>query len=101
MRWAVVVIVMVSVGCTSTDDVVDRERCTKLRDRMITLRLKGLDATPGVNVSAHRAALGQAMGDDFINACQRTVTARQIECALAADDLTTAEACRSASVATN
>jgi len=101
MRWVgLLVIAVLGVGCSSNDDEVDRERCTKLRDQMITLRLKGLEATPGMNVSAHREALKQAMGDDFIAACQRTLTAQQIKCALAADDLATAEACSSASVAT-
>jgi hypothetical protein len=100
MRRAVVlVIALVGVGCSSNDDEVDREKCTRLRDQMITLRLKGLEGSPDVNVAAHRAALEQSMGDDFIASCQRSLTATQIRRAMAVDDLANAQECSRSSVA--
>ena len=101
MRRAVlVVITLLGIGCSSNDDDVDREKCTCLRDQMITLRLKGLETSPDVNVAAHRAALEQSMGDDFIASCQQTLTASQIRCAMAADSLANAQECSRSSVAT-
>jgi len=99
-RVVIVVIAMFGIGCSSNDDEVDREKCTKLRDRMIALRLAGLEASPGVNAAAHRAALEQSMGDEFIASCQRSLTASQIRCAIAADNLANAQECSRSSVAT-
>jgi hypothetical protein len=101
MRSAVVVMIaLLGVGCSSNDDEVDREKCTRLRDQMVALRLRGLEATPGMDVAAHRAALEQSMGDDFITSCQRTLTASQLRCAMAADNLANAQECSRSSVAT-
>jgi len=99
-RALVLVIAMLGIGCASNDDEVDREKCTKLRDRMIALRLAGLETSPDVNVAAHRDALAQSMGDEFIASCQRSLTASQIRCAMAADNLASAQECSRSSVAT-
>jgi hypothetical protein len=87
------------LGCASSkdDDDVDKARCGELREHLIDLRLKGMT---DADVAAHRTALQQAMGDDFIASCQRSVTSSQMKCTLGAVDSEAAEACRQTAVAT-
>ena len=48
-----------------------------------------------INVEAHRAAMKQALGENFLGACQQKMTAAQIKCVLAANDSAAANACSS------
>jgi hypothetical protein len=102
-RWksaAVGIFVVALFGCTSRDDdEVDRQRCEKLRDHMVDLRVADIGEIKEVDIAAHRAALKQALGDSFIASCQQALTAPQITCSLAAKDSTAALACSSPPVA--
>lgn len=109
--WAMVVV----IGCTR-DEAVTVERCTQLRDHVVETRLKTLanirspsststsgsdyhvaGPLPPTEVAGHRAAMQQALGDSYIANCMKSVTSRQLTCALAANDATSMTACLSAS----
>jgi hypothetical protein len=83
--------VCLTIGCTSSNNIeVDRAHCTKLRDHLVDLRLQ--DAT-GVDRAAHRQAMKQALGDNFIASCTDRMTASQLTCGLVAKDLGAATSC--------
>jgi hypothetical protein len=74
------------VGCSRSSD-----RCTDLRDHLIDTRLQGIS---GVDIAAHRAAMSQALGDDFVARCETTIAATERRCMLAADNSAAIDACR-------
>jgi hypothetical protein len=86
------------VSCASHDDVVDAEKCARLRAHVVDVRVADLgklkdQAGAPVDVAAHRAALERSLGDGFVAECLRTVTATQMKCALAANSSESAAAC--------
>jgi hypothetical protein len=44
-------------------------------------------------IEAHRRALSQALGNDFVSSCEATLSPHQIDCALAATDSSAAARC--------
>ena len=87
------------VGCTSHDEV-ERTKCERLRDHVVDLRLEqnaGAKDSLGqpIDLAPHRAALKQALGGEFVASCEKTLTPKQLECALAAKDSAAASACTS------
>lgn len=99
-KWLVVAVV--SFGCTSHKDITPDD-CIELRDHIVDLRLStvatirttppvrtvGSDhldapALPPIDVAPHRAALKQALGEQFESNCLKSVTVDQLKCALAA-----------------
>lgn len=88
--WASALALYLS-GCSDTHSIeVDREHCEKLRDHMIDLRVAS--ATAGVDVKAHRAAMEEALGDQFVDSCE-LLSPSELECSLHARDLASAAAC--------
>jgi hypothetical protein len=47
------------------------------------------------DLKAHRQAMQQALGEDFLTSCQKSLSATQLRCALAANDVGAAAACSS------
>ena len=84
-------------GCASDDDAASAStrRCTMLRDHLVELRLA---SAQGVDHVAHRAAMQQALGDDFVTTCTSSLGEREIRCALDATDTATATSCSHAAV---
>jgi hypothetical protein len=110
--------IAVIVGACSTGD---RARCQKLRDHLVDLRLAGASAaterppalpkpadpqpagiaasTPTqrplteAEIAAHRRVLSQALGENFVSSCEKTLSPKQLDCALAAADSPAAAAC--------
>jgi hypothetical protein len=70
-----------------------RKRCVALRDHLIDLRLA--DAAQAIDVTAHREAMKQALGEGFIETCVQQVSAGELNCELSATNLSAASACRS------
>lgn len=104
----------VVIGCTR-DESVTVDRCTQLRDHVVETRLKtlanirspssisGIESdqsvagpVPASEVAGHRAAMQQALGDSYVANCVKSISARQLTCALAANDATSMTACLSA-----
>jgi hypothetical protein len=82
-------------GCSS-DEESRREQCERVRNHVVSLRLNDLPAVDEVGEQtreAHRSALTQALGDEFIGACEARYEKREIECALAARDVAAATTC--------
>lgn len=97
MRWCVLVFL---VGCGGSDDdeaVTTARRCERLRDHVVELRLADINPETGVDREAHRKAMTQALGDDFIAGCKTKLSEPQLDCALAAADPASAAACTTAS----
>jgi hypothetical protein len=84
--------VFVLLGCTSSPEELDRAQCTKLRDHMIDLRLQDSGGS-GMDVDAHRAVFQQALGDNFVSDCLKTLDLPRVKCALEASDQAAASAC--------
>lgn len=88
--------VLVCAACSSSEDAVDRRKCTQLRDHLIDLRLEG-PPVEGVDLAQHRAAMKQALGDDFISRCQQTMSIEQLRCAMKLSGTTSCAAVASSS----
>jgi hypothetical protein len=84
-----IIVSIVIAACTAEEPTPD-QRCERVRDRLIDLRLA--NAT-GVDIAAHRAALKNALGDSFIESCKTTLTVAQQQCVLDARDAFAANAC--------
>lgn len=91
MRRLALVVLLVS-ACSDSDEDSNAKRCERVRDRIVDLRLE--NAT-NVDRDAHRIAMRDALGADFVEGCQRTMTAAHQRCVLDAKDLTAASACNS------
>ena len=81
-------------GCSGDDDtVVQRVRpCEQLRDHLVDLRVEGVRGKPD-EVAQHRAAMRQALGDDFVASCERQMASTEVDCASKAADLAAVTAC--------
>ena len=86
-RFALIVIAL--TACAA-DEPTTEQRCAQVRDRLIDLRLA--NAT-GVDIKAHRAAMAEALGDDFIQNCKTRLTIAQQQCVLRARDSAAATDC--------
>ncbi len=93
-------LVMVSmlIGCGGGGEPIEDEtvasasRCERLRDHLVELRLATATKL-GDEREQHRAALTQALGPQFVDACTTTTTEAQVTCALAAADSQAAADC--------
>lgn len=89
------------IACSSnSENDVDRRKCEQFRDHVLDVQLAGIDKTTDshggtVDVDAHRAAMKQALGEDFVATCQKKLTAAQLKCALAATDSAAVSGCAS------
>ena len=77
------------VGGCAADDESRQQKCERVREHFIELRVSGL---PPQNREPHRAALRQALGERFEDEC-KSLTDRQVACALAANDVVGATTC--------
>ncbi len=92
MRSWLLAACLVLVACSESDSV-DKRKCTALRDHMIDLRLAGGHNTPGVDLAQHRAAMKQALGDQFIAQCEKSMKIDQLNCAMKATDVSASREC--------
>jgi hypothetical protein len=92
MCCRLVAALMLTIAACSdgSDPDVDRSTCERLCDHLIDVRLK--DA-PAADVVAHRAAMKQVLGENFITSCLKDLSPSQVKCALAATDHAAATAC--------
>jgi len=72
--------------------------CTRMRDHIIDLRLadfSNIKDSDGktIDVSGHRSALTNALGDSFINECAEKMTASELKCQLEARSDSSASDC--------
>lgn len=97
MHRALFALVLLSFGCAGDDTqpTVHGTPCSRLRDHLVELRLDGVTGTPD-EMEQHRAAMIQALGNDFLASCQTSMTSSQIACATGALDLTAASDCSDA-----
>jgi hypothetical protein len=79
-----------STGCAAEEESLER-RCDRLRDHLVDLRMEGV---PVADQASHRVALRQALGEQFADQC-KSMTAKQIDCGLGADEISAAAACAS------
>jgi hypothetical protein len=81
-----------AMGCTSHEDdgTASRERCLKLRDHLVELRLGSMNT----DVDAHRDILRRSLGEEFMTTCAE-MSAKEVHCALAATESVEAMTCSS------
>lgn len=93
-RVFVIAVIIASAACAQDPEELSAKRCQQLREHLVELRVK---AAPAIEQQdAHRAALQQALGDSFVDACQK-LPAADVVCALNAADSAAADACASRS----
>ena len=86
-------------GCTR-HEIVDRRRCETLRDHLIDVRVSS-DGEAAGDATQHREAMKAALGAAFIDNCERTMSAEQLNCSLQAHDLSETRDCAHAASASN
>jgi len=82
-------------GCGEDEEeaaLARTQQCERMRDRLVELRLASA-TNLGAALEQHRAALTQALGPQFIDACTRSVSEAQVGCVLAAHDSLAAAQC--------
>lgn len=93
-RFLLVAMILASAACAQDAEERSAQRCKQLRDHLIELRVR---AAPAIaQHDAHRAALEQALGNDFVDAC-RKLPPGDVVCALNASDSAAADQCTSRS----
>ena len=105
------------VACTDHGDIAEsKERlCERLRDHVIDLRVsQSVAPTPSAQEFArigekrpaqqqlndsdrHRAAMKQALGEEYVSTCAATLTSEQVVCSLNANDTASIVSCQSGS----
>jgi hypothetical protein len=83
-----IAILLLLVACAN-DDVVDQKACSRLRDHVIDLRLREVDA----DRERHREAMRRTLGDNYVARCVEVVTRSQLDCSMAARDVSALQAC--------
>ena len=81
------------VAACSHDEVVDKKKCTQMRDHLIDLRLGSAAGSDDMDFAQHRIAMKQALGESFLADCQHNMTIEQLDCAMKATDLQASIAC--------
>lgn len=94
-----VLVVMCAAGCAH-DETVDRRSCEKLRDHLIDVRVS-TDGKADADAPQHREAMKAALGDDFVDNCERTMSVDQLHCAMRATDLGATADCARTATASN
>ena len=93
----VLVSISLLVGCNGDDETTVESvvrPCERLRDHLVDLRVEGTRGEPDEVVARHRAAMRQALGDDFVASCERKMAASEIDCAAKATDFAAVTACQ-------
>lgn len=92
MRWCVI---FMFVGCATSDSGGSAEprQCERLREHLVDLQVADIHVATGIDREAHRRAMTNALGGDFVSSCTSKLTESQIECALGAGDRLAAAAC--------
>lgn len=91
---ALLLICVVTACAASDPDDGNRARCTQLRDHIVDLRLSDLPKDQAQSVIAsHREAMASALGEQFVTSCQQSAGKRELDCGLAARDVSAATRC--------
>jgi hypothetical protein len=95
VAWLLAAALLASCGGGKEDEARARtQQCKQLRDHLVELRLASA-TNLGNDLAQHRAALTQALGPQFLDACATRTSKDQIACALAAKDSQAAADCQS------
>jgi hypothetical protein len=76
-RWLLPILAV--LGACSSERVVERRDCERLREHLIEIRLAGITT----DAEAHRATLRASLRDDFVDRCLES-SIDDVECRLAA-----------------
>ncbi|MGE0402089.1 MAG: hypothetical protein AB7T06_35640 [Kofleriaceae bacterium] len=89
----ILLVLLIVAACGDDQDLAiqERTRCEQLRDHLVDLRLADSAST---EKDAHREAMRNALGSNFLDDCAR-MPARDIDCAFAATDVNAAASCSS------
>lgn len=93
MRCAFVAWLLLCAGCGGEPDPVGESptvACEKYREHLLDVRIAKVSS----NRDAHRKALQNALGDDFVARCARTKTQADLDCEMKATTTERLRACR-------
>ena len=95
MRCKWVGLALLMAACTAHEQPQNpEERCAKLRDHLVDLRLEDVrGSAAGLDLDAHRAAMKRALGSDFIAECAARMSETQLDCAMASRTLSASNDC--------
>jgi hypothetical protein len=96
VRSALVVLLpWLVLACSSERGEPTREDCARLREHVADLAIaQGTAGLSAEERQRHRANLGAATGDDYIEACLKERSEKYVECALEAKTLDDFARCR-------
>ena len=90
MRILVLITLAVLASCGGSEPSgLTRGDCERLREHMLDVRLGDVSE----HRDAHRVALRQALGDEFVTTCVASTSQRDVECQMAARDLDALRKC--------
>jgi len=97
MRFALCVVVFLGCGTASDDaDEPASSTCERVLAHIVDLRVASATGTP-TQLTDLRTSLQRAMGAEFVESCEKSLTAEQQQCSLAAPDITAVAACATTS----
>ncbi len=90
MRRLIAVLALAACG-TGGEEGVSRRACERYRDHLVELRYQG--AGSDSDITAHKRAMKQALGEKFVSSCESKLSMSELQCGLHANDLKSATAC--------
>lgn len=88
------VFIMFAMSCAGSGSAPpEAKRCAELREHLVELQVADIHIASGIDREAHRRALGQALGDQFVGQCIDRLSEAQVDCSLAAADKAAAADC--------
>jgi hypothetical protein len=87
-RWLIPILAV--LGACSSERVVERSDCERLREHLIDVRLAGITT----DVEAHRSTLRSSLREDFVDRCLES-SIDDLDCRLAAASWDELAACAS------
>jgi hypothetical protein len=91
-RWILFACVLSSCGGEEDEVEARAQQCEQVRDRLVDLRLSASQSS-GKDYEQHRETMKQALGDGFLDACSKRISAGQAACVLEAKDSHAAAEC--------
>lgn len=84
---------VLAAACAGSSGPADQRQCARLREHVVDLQLADVHVAVGIDREAHRRALKQSLGDNFVANCSSTLTEDQVDCVLNASDRAAIAAC--------
>ena len=88
-RWSALALTLTLACGGSDDERAEVTPCERMRDHLVELRLTSVTD----DRDEHREVLRRALGAEFIESCERSMSDDQVSCIVNADEAAEAAAC--------